>query len=170
MEKGSLENVLGDKKLRRAFSLFLKRRFMSETLELWDEIHFFEERNRDDKKEFCRICGEYLVEEATSLVNLPGMVVGEVREVVREVKRGGELPENVFDSVRNELWIFLGVSCLPGFWGSDQYVGLFFFLFLMLMLFCFFFFVLFCFVFFLFCFFFFFFFFVLFFFFLRNTH
>ena len=41
---------------------------MSETVELWDDIYTFEASHSTDKKEFCRICGEFLVEDAPSLI------------------------------------------------------------------------------------------------------
>lgn len=120
-----LEDVLNDENLLSAFKFFLKRNFMSETLDFWTSICEIEAAPEKEKKGlFLALGQEFISNGCPRPVNISYDLIESLRHSVDEIKSGKPvpLPTSVLYGAKTEIYYLLASSCLSDFLASDIFL------------------------------------------------
>ena len=120
-----LEDILNDENLLTAFKYFLKRNFMSETLDFWLSVCELECAPENEKSNlFLALGSEFIVSGCPRPVNISYDLIEVLKKSVEDIrsKKDTPIPANALYGAKTEIYYLLASSCLSDFIASDVFL------------------------------------------------
>ncbi len=111
--------VLSDPTLCAAFQNFLNRAWMAETLNAYFSVQtLLETGGREERISlYQQFCADFLDRSGPAPINIPD----DIFRKAMACQNSDDLPLNLLDDLKNEIFLLLATSCIPPFLGSREF-------------------------------------------------
>ncbi len=111
--------MLNDPALCTAFQNFLNRSWMAETLNAYFSVQNIRETDlKEERMSLFRLfCDEFLDRGGPTPINIPD----DLFRTAMSCRNSDDLPLNLLDDLKNEIFLLLATSCIPPFLASREF-------------------------------------------------